>query len=53
MHKYYNYLQSIFIQKLFTKDIKMPSGKAWVSLITNLQNKGDGAQRIESDVQNF
>jgi hypothetical protein len=24
MHKYYNYLQSMFDQKLFTKDIKDP-----------------------------
>jgi len=29
-HKHYNYLRSIFNQKLFTKDIKMPSSEAWV-----------------------
>jgi hypothetical protein len=29
-HKYYNNLQSIFNCELFTKDIKMPNGKAWV-----------------------
>jgi hypothetical protein len=53
MHKQYDYLQSIFNQKLFTKEFKMRSSKARVSVMKNLQNKGCGAQRFESDVRTF
>jgi len=36
MHKLYNFLQSIFNQTLFTKDIKMPNIEARVCQINDL-----------------
>jgi len=50
-HKHYNYLQSIFNQKLITKDIKIAKqqGLGFVDQVST--NKGDGAQRSESKLR--
>jgi hypothetical protein len=51
MHESYNYLQSIFNQKLFTKDIK--NAKAATLQFVDLKFttlKGGGAQRSQSEL---
>jgi len=46
--KHYSYFQSIFNQKLCTKDIKMPSSKAWVFRSMIYKNEEDGMQKFGS-----
>jgi len=50
--KHYNYLQSIFYQKLFTKDIKNASREAWIEKSKFLLREIGEAQALGVGLQN-
>jgi hypothetical protein len=43
MHKHYNYLQGVLKQKVFTKVIKLPSGRLWVQRPSGSVKMGEEA----------
>ncbi len=43
MHKHYNYLQGVLKQKVFTKVIKLPSGRLWVQRLSGPVKMGEEA----------